>query len=317
MGHAGDKKSDSKNGRRHIMVTGGAGYLGRVVARELVQRGESIIGLYHQKLPEALDRMMPLCADLRSPESILTPLRSVESVIHLAWEGGVLGSSALRGQSLNHEKIQNSGNVTMTENLVRAMERQQVKRIVFLSWMGASDAAERLVQKEKYWAENFILNSNIPEKIIVRCGLVIDPEEKSSEFAVATQRLNSFPLFTPLPKNPVDIVLTSKTQLVTRLVDLITKADLDQEFVLQEITSAGPLTSAEAISTCVQKWWGQRKIPLGGLVGKQIFALLDSEFGRIPNGKARMSDYLAVSRAEGMLTGFPVAEKASLSLSGT
>jgi uncharacterized protein YbjT (DUF2867 family) len=316
MGYSTDRKSDQKNSRRHIMVTGGAGYLGRVVARELVQRGESIIGLYHQKLPEALDRMMPLCADLRSPESILAPLRSVESVIHLAWEGGVLGSSVLRGQSANREKIQSSGNVAMTENLVRAMERQQVKRIVFLSWMGAADGAERLVQKEKYWAENVILNSNIPEKIIVRCGLVIDPEEKSSEFALATQRLNSFPLFTPLPRNPLDIVLTSKTQLVTRLVDLITRANVDGENILQEVTSAGPLTSAEAISTCVQKWWGQRKIPLGGLVGRQIFSLLDSEFGRIAADKARMSDYLAVSRAEGMLTGVPVANTVGLPLAG-
>ena len=306
MTYSNDPKNEQRSARRHIMVTGGAGYLGRAVARELVQRGESIIGLYNQKLPEALDRMMPLCADLRSPESILTPLRSVEAVVHMAWEGGVLGSTSLRGPQVpSRERIQTSGNVAMTENLVRAMERQQVKRIVFLSWMGAADNAERLVLREKYWAENVILNSSIPEKIIVRCGLVIDPEEKSSEFAMATQRLNAFPLITPLPKNPADVVLTSKIQIVTKLAELCTRLKIDNEYALQEMTSAGPLTSAEAISTCVQKWWGQRKITIGGFIGRQIFAMIDSEFGRIASDKPRMSDFLAISRAEGMLTGRP------------
>lgn len=299
------QSNEQRNSRRHIMVTGGAGYLGRAVARDLVQRGESIIGLYNQKLPEALDRMMPLCADLRSAESVLTPLRSVEAVVHLAWEGGVLGSSGLRGSESSRERIQSSGNVAMTENLVRAMERQQVKRIVFLSWMGAADDAEKLVLREKYWAENVILNSKIPEKIIVRCGLIIDPEEKSSEFALATQRLNAFPLITPLPKNPTDIVLTSKNQIVTKLTELCTRSKIDDQHILQEITSAGPLTSAEALSTCVQKWWGQRKLHVGGFIGRQIFAMIDSEFGRIANDKPRMSDFLAISRAQGMLTGKP------------
>lgn len=313
MNHSSDHKNDQRSTRRHIMVTGGAGYLGRAVARELIQRGESIIGLYNQKLPEALDRMMPLCADLRSPESILTPLRSVEAVVHLAWEGGVLGSSSLRGpQTPSRERVQTSGNVAMTENLVRAMERQQVKRIVFISWMGSSDHADQLVLREKYWAENVILNSKIPERIIVRCGLVIDPEEKSSEFALATRRLNAFPLFTPLPKNPADIVLTSKTQIVSRLAELSTRAKMDNENSLQEVTSAGPLTGAEAISTCVQKWWGQRKIPVGGFIGRQMFALIDSEFGRIAVDKPRMSDFLAISRAEGMLTGRPTTGAAAL-----
>lgn len=306
MSSANDQKNEQRQSRRHIMVTGGAGYLGRAVARELVHRGEAIIGLYNQKLPEALDRMMPLCADLRTPDSILTPLRSVETVVHLAWEGGVLGSSGLRGgETPSRERIQTTGNVAMTENLVRTMERQQVKRIVFLSWMGAADNAERLVLREKYWAENIILNSAIPEKIIVRCGLVIDPDEKSSEFAMATQRLNAFPLITPLPKYPSDVILTSKTQIVTKLAELCTLQKLENEYALQELASAGPLTSAEAISTCVQKWWGQRKIAVGGFLGRQIFAMIDSEFGRIATDKPRMSDFLAISRAEGMLTGRP------------
>ena len=127
---------------------------------------------------------------------------------------------------------------------------------------------------------------------------------------MATQRLNAFPLITPLPKNPADIVLTSKTQIVTKLADLCTKQKIDHEYALQEIASAGPLTSAEAISTCVQKWWGQRKITIGGFVGRQIFAMIDSEFGRIGSDKPRMSDFLAISRAEGMLTGKPMGSPA-------
>ena len=125
--------------RRHIMVTGCAGFLGKAICRDIISKGDSIIGLYHQKLPEALDRMMPLCADLRTPEALLAPLRSVETVIHLAWSGGVLGSESLRGIGPSRERMLASGNVAMTLNLVRAMERQGVRRIVFVSWIGAED----------------------------------------------------------------------------------------------------------------------------------------------------------------------------------
>lgn len=298
MGHSGDKTA-----RRHIMITGCAGYLGKAICREIVAKGESIIGLYHQRLPEALDRMMPLCADLRSPEALLAPLRSVDTVVHLAWEGGVLGSEGLRNSSATRERISAAGNAAMTANLVRAMERQHVKRIIFVSWLGAQDESPRLIQREKYWAENVILNSKIPEKIIVRCGVVVDPEDKTSEFAGATQRLTKLPLITPLPGVANDLVFTAKREIVDKLVELATSKKPHAYDILQEITSTGMVSSADAMAKFCSKWWGQRKWLLGGFIGRQIFALVDSEFGRLASGRPKIMDFLALSKGSEMLTG--------------
>lgn len=301
-----NQTAGERSQRRHIMVTGCAGFLGKAVCREIIQKGESIIGLYHQKLPEALDRMMPLCADLRTPEALLAPLRSVDTVVHLAWSGGVLGSESLRGSHPSRERMLSSGNVAMTLNLVRAMERQGVKRIVFVSWIGAHNDSERLVQREKYWAENIILNSRIPERIILRCGVAIDPDDKASDFAEATHRLTKVPLFTPLPSLAPDIVFTARKDLVDRISKLTTSTRDYQGPFIDEIASTAPVSSADAVANFTAKWWGQKKFALGGFIGKQLFRLVDSEFGRLPKDRPRISDYLLLSRGSDMITALPV-----------
>lgn len=298
--------SHERTQRRHVMITGCAGFLGKAVCRDIVAKGESIIGLYHQKLPEALDRMMPLCADLRTPEALLAPLRSVDTVIHLAWSGGVLGSESLRDCKPSRERMLASGNVAMTLNLVRAMERQGVKRIVFVSWFGANDESSRLVLREKYWAENIILNSRIPERVILRSGVAIDPEDKASEFAAATQRLTKFPMFTPLPSLASDIIFTARQDLVDRVTKLsVSSAGYGGPFI-DDIASTAPVSSADAVASFTAKWWGQKKISLGGYLGRQLFALVDSEFGRLPKDRPKISDYLTLSRGSAMLNALPV-----------
>jgi hypothetical protein len=294
--------SEKSNLRRHIMVTGCAGYLGRSICREIVAKGESIIGLYHQKLPEALDKMMPLFADLRNPDALLAPLRSVDTVVHLAWAGGVLGSDALRGTTPTRERLLSSANVLLTTNLVRAMERQGVKRIVFVSWLGADDRSDMLVLREKYWAENVILNSRIPEKIILRSGVAVDFDDKACDFAQATFRLTKIPLVTPLPRIFNDVVITSKKDLIDRVVLKATKPCTDSNWMfIDEITSTAPITSSSAVISLTAKWWGQNKWAMGGFLGRYLFKLLDSEFGRLKDGKPRISDFLQISRSSHLL----------------
>ena len=296
-----------RSARRHIMITGCAGFLGKATAREIIAKGESIIGLYHQKLPESLDRMMPLCADLKTPEALLAPLRSVDTVIHLAWSGGVLGSESLRSTNPTRERMFSSGNVAMTLNLVRSMERQGVKRIVFVSWIGASDHCDKLVLREKYWAENIILNSRIPEKIVVRSGVAIDPDDKGSDFAIATQRLTKMPLFTPLPSLASDVVFTARRDLVDRITKLATSSEPYIGPVIEDLASTAPITSSDAIANFTSKWWGQRKFMLKGFLGRHLFALVDGEFGRLPKDAPKVSDYLVLSRGSNLINQTPAA----------
>jgi nucleoside-diphosphate-sugar epimerase len=287
------------------MVTGCAGFIGKAVSREIVAKGESIIGLYHNKLPEALDRMMPLCADLLTSDALLAPLRSVECVIHLGWVGGVLGSDSVRGGSQTSQDVLSSKNVLMTTNLVRAMERQGVKRIIFLSWIGAQDKSDKMVLREKYWAENVILNSSIPEKIIIRTGAIVDPNDRASDFAAATQRLSKVPLVTPLPSIASDVVFTSRKDLVARIVSLATHSQTYTGSPVEELTSTAPVSSSEALMKFQQKWWGQQKMSIGGFIGRYLFSLIDNEFGRLPAGRPKIADYLSISRSKNLLTESP------------
>src|SRR4051812_8641356 len=81
-----------------ILVTGGAGFIGRAVCRELLGRGrsvrvlDSLIEQVHggRELPEDFPADAELIrGDIRDPEMVARALRGVDAVIHLAAEVGV------------------------------------------------------------------------------------------------------------------------------------------------------------------------------------------------------------------------------------
>ena len=84
--------STNHNSRRTALITGAAGELGQSICAHLAAEGKQIIGLYRKKLPKAHKNILPLCCDLNTVESLVAPLKSTDTVIHLAWQGGVLGS---------------------------------------------------------------------------------------------------------------------------------------------------------------------------------------------------------------------------------
>ena len=286
--------------RRNVMITGCAGFIGRALSRYLITNGLSVVGLYREKLPEALERMIPLCSDMRSSEALFSPLRNVDTVVHLAWEGGILGSSRLRAGNAGQERILLGANLTMTRNLVRAMERQGVKKIIFIGWLGSTPSADMLIQREKYWAENIILNSAIKSKIIVRSGVVVDPKDKSSPFGVATQRMTKLPLIMPLPCLTDNILLTSMSGLLEKIVSLL-QPDHEPGAEVLELSSMDPQASSRIVSTVMSSWWGQRKMAIGGPVGSKLFSIIDSDFGRLPKDSPRIRDFLTLSSSAGCM----------------
>ena len=294
--------------RRNIMVTGCAGFIGRALSRHFTTSGEQIVGLYREKLPEALERMVPLCSDMRQTDGLYSPLRNVDTVIHLAWEGGVLGSSSLRAGNPGQERLLLGANVTMTRNLVRSMERQGVKKIIFMSWMGAHPEAERLIQREKYWAEHVILNSSIPTKIIVRSGIIVDPTDKLAPFGIASQRMSKMPLIVPLPGITDNILLTSMSDLILKLHSIMS-TETKPGSVIMEFSSTEPQSTSKVVTSVMSSWWGQHKIPVGGVVGSKLFSLVDSDFGRLPRDTPRLIDFLALSNAAGQIVGTNLEKK--------
>jgi dTDP-L-rhamnose 4-epimerase len=120
-----------------ILITGGAGFIGRAVARELLRRRnevrvlDSLIEQVHGDLerPEDLPEDAELIVgDIRNKDVVAHSLRGVDAVVHLAAEVGV-------GQSMYAVERYTSVNETGSAVLFEALIDHPVRRVVTASSM--------------------------------------------------------------------------------------------------------------------------------------------------------------------------------------
>jgi dTDP-L-rhamnose 4-epimerase len=137
-----------------VLITGGAGFIGRFVAEELLRRGhevrvlDSLIEQVHRagERPLALsDEVELIRADVRDGDGVAGALAGVDSVIHLAAEVGV-------GQSMYEVERYTSANDVGTAVLFEKLIDRPVRRVVTASSMSIygeglyADADGNLVQ---------------------------------------------------------------------------------------------------------------------------------------------------------------------------
>ena len=137
-----------------VLVTGGAGFIGRAVCSELLSRGnsvrvlDSLIEQVHgdREQPEGLPEDAELIrGDVRNKDVVARALKGVDSVIHLAAEVGV-------GQSMYEVERYTSVNEVGTAVLLEALTDNPVRRVVTASSMSIygeglyEDADGNLVQ---------------------------------------------------------------------------------------------------------------------------------------------------------------------------
>ena len=120
-----------------ILITGGAGFIGRAVARELLGRGhrvrvlDSMIEQVHgdREQPEDFpDDAELIRGDVRNGDVVAKALQGVESIVHLAAEVGV-------GQSMYEVERYTSVNDVGTAVLLEKLIERPVRRIVTASSM--------------------------------------------------------------------------------------------------------------------------------------------------------------------------------------
>jgi dTDP-L-rhamnose 4-epimerase len=137
-----------------VLVTGGAGFIGRAVTKELLARGnhvrvlDSLIEQVHgdRERPQDLPADAELVVgDIRNKDVVAHALKGVDSVVHLAAEVGV-------GQSMYAVERYTSVNETGSAVLFEALIDQPVRRVVTASSMSIygeglyEDADGQLVQ---------------------------------------------------------------------------------------------------------------------------------------------------------------------------
>src|SRR5438067_9924651 len=123
--------------RETVLVTGGAGFIGRAVTKEILSRGatvrvlDNLIEQVHgdRERPDDLPEDAELVVgDIRNRDVVARALEGVDSVVHLAAEVGV-------GQSMYAVERYTSVNETGSAVLFEALIDHPVRRVVTASSM--------------------------------------------------------------------------------------------------------------------------------------------------------------------------------------
>ncbi len=112
-----------------LLVTGGAGYIGSIVAQQLLDRGDEVTvldSLYRGHRAAVPDGAAFVQADLLDPDAVDAAVRGFDGVLHFA-------ALSLVAESVEFPERYYRGNVVGALNLLDAMRASGVKRIVFSS----------------------------------------------------------------------------------------------------------------------------------------------------------------------------------------
>ena len=268
-----------------IFVTGGTGFIGRTLLRQLLETGQEVRVMIRPsrrspRLPKGLAIDVAV-ASLADERSIRAALKGIDVIVHLAgaeWQG--------RNADLLTVDMQG------TENLARAAADAKVKRLITVSHLGASRSSGYPVFKAKGVAEEHIRRSGVPYTIL-RSALVFGPEDHFTTSLASLLRVS--PLFFPLP-------LSSRTVLQPLWVDDLVTAllwSLDDAAAVNrtyEIGGSEFFTARQIVETIMQA--SQRPhllFELHPVLLRALIVSLESLFPKFPVSSFWL-DYIAVSR---------------------
>lgn len=146
-----------------IAITGGTGFIGRHLARDLIDRGHEVVviarGRYsrnNQPIPGASF----VSLDINDTQKLIDAFRGCEAVAHCA------GTSVEDGQQTFHRL-----HVEGTRSAVRAAESTGVKKFVLLSYLNVRPTVRSAYHTTKWEGEEIVRSSKL-NFTILKAGLV-------------------------------------------------------------------------------------------------------------------------------------------------
>jgi uncharacterized protein YbjT (DUF2867 family) len=172
-----------------ILITGGTGFIGRTLVRQLVSSGHEVRLLLR---PSMRTPNVPMgvavevaVTSLNDERGLRAAMRGVDVIYHLA--GG-----EKQGARTNLETIDING----TRTLLKAAANTRIQRIFYISHLGSDRASAFPVLKAKGIAEELIRDCGVPFTII-RSSILFGPYDGfTSGLALL---LHTSPGFLPLP----------------------------------------------------------------------------------------------------------------------
>jgi uncharacterized protein YbjT (DUF2867 family) len=153
-----------------ILVTGGTGFVGQVLVRQLVEAGHPVRILLRPSasspnLPRGVPVEVAVCS-LRDERGLRAALKGVDVVYHLAGSERLGSKADLTGVDIDGSAA-----------VANAAAQSGIERLFFLSHLGADRSSAYPVLKAKGLAESSIINSGIPYTVF-RSAVVFGPRDQ-------------------------------------------------------------------------------------------------------------------------------------------
>lgn len=171
-----------------VVVTGGTGFIGTALCRELDERGHDVVAVSRTPgdadLPEGIETQQ---GDVTDPPSIERTLEGADTVVNLVALSPLYKP---RGGPQMHDRVHHVG----TANVIAAARATGVKRIVQMSSVSADPDAPTAYLRAKGRAEEAVQSSEL-DWVIFRPAVVFGD---GGEFLRFVKRVAP-PYITPLP----------------------------------------------------------------------------------------------------------------------